>query len=49
MCAGAQVLSSLKSSLSQLQCTEVPLFDSEIVGYYGLRALGNVAFKQEVA
>lgn len=43
-----KVLEKLKSSLSQLRCTEVPLFDTEVVGYYGLRALGNVAFKQEV-
>lgn len=43
-----KVLENLKASLPKLKCTEVPLFDTEIVGYYGLRALGNVAFKQEV-
>jgi len=43
-----KVLAGLKSSLSQLECTEVPLFDTEVVGYYGLRALAGVAFKDEV-
>ena len=42
------MLEKLKSALSELKCTEVPLFDSEVIGYYGVRALGSVAFSQQV-
>jgi len=42
-----KVLKRLQTSLPQLQCTQVPLFDTEVVGYYGLKALGGVAFKED--
>jgi len=43
-----RILKRIKDSaqLSKLKMAEVPLFDSEIIGVYGLRALGNVAFTQ---
>ena len=43
----SKVLANLKTKLPQLSFSEVPLFDTEVVGYYGLRVLGTTAFKDD--